>query len=93
MLFVVGVITVAAGLAMLLGHNARSGGVLPVVVTLTGWLMLIKGSMFLFLSPEAVYGTLLAGIHFEQLFYFYMAFVLLLGICLTYAGFRAAAKG
>jgi hypothetical protein len=37
--------------------------------------------------------ALLAGIHFEQLFYFYMAFVLLLGICLTYAGFRAAAKG
>jgi hypothetical protein len=88
-LFVVGVIAVAAGLAMLLGHNVWSGGVLPVVVTLTGWLMLIEGSMLLFLSPEAVYGTLLAGIHFEQLFYFYMATVLLLGICLTYSGFRA----
>jgi hypothetical protein len=74
---------------MLLGHNARSGGVLPVVVTLTGWLMLIKGSMFLFLSPEAVYGTLLTGIHFEQLFYIYMAFVLMLGTCLTYAGFKS----
>ncbi|MGD0974837.1 MAG: hypothetical protein ABR866_12150 [Candidatus Korobacteraceae bacterium] len=91
-LFVVGVIAVAAGLAMVLGHNVWSGGVLPVVVTLTGWLMLIKGSMLLFMSPEAVYGTLLAGIHFEQLFYLYMAMVLFLGICLTYAGFRSTAR-
>ena len=91
-LFVVSVIAVAAGLAMVLGHNVWSGGVLPVVVTLTGWLMLIKGSMLLFMSPEAVYGALLARIHFEQLFYLYMAMVLLLGICLTCAGFRAAAR-
>src|ERR1700681_4999138 len=56
-LFVVGVISMAAGLAMVLGHNVWSGGVLPVVVTLTGWLLLIKGSMLLFLSPEAVSGS------------------------------------
>ena len=91
-LFVVGVIAMAAGLAMVLGHNVWSGGVLPVVVTLTGWLLLIKGSMLLFLSPEAVYGMLLAGIHFEQLFYLYIATVLLLGIFLTYAGFRSTAR-
>jgi len=91
-LLVVGVIAVAAALAMVLGHNVWSGGVLPVVVTLTGWLMLIKGSMLLFMSPEAVYGTLLAGIHFEQLFYLYMAMVLVLGIYLTYAGFRSTAR-
>lgn len=91
-LFVVGVIAVAAGLAMVLGHNIWSGGVLPVVVTLTGWLMLIKGSMLLFLSPEAVYGTLIAGFHFEQFFYYYMAFVLLLGTCLTYGGFKSTPR-
>ena len=92
-MFVVGVIAVAAGLVMVLGHNVWSGGVLPVVITLTGWAMLIKGSMLLFLSPEAMYGPLLAGIHFQQLFYLYMATVLLLGIGMTCAGFRAAAKG
>jgi hypothetical protein len=91
-LFVVGVIAVAAGLAMVLGHNVWSGGVLPVAVTLTGWLMLIKGSMLLSLSPEAVYGMHFAGIHFEQRFYFSLAFVLLLGICLPYAGFRSTAR-
>ena len=91
-LFVVGVIAVAAGLAMVLGHNVWSGGVLPVVVTLTGWLMLIKASMLLFLSRESVYGTLIAGFRFEQLFYPYMAAVLFLGACLTYGGFRAASR-
>ncbi len=33
-LFVIGVIAVAAGLAMVLSHNVWSGGVHPVVVTL-----------------------------------------------------------
>jgi hypothetical protein len=91
-LFVIGVVAVVAGLAMVLGHNTWSGGTLPVVVTLTGWLLLIKGSMLLFLSPEGVYAVLLAGIHFEQFFYLYMAVVFLLGICLTYAGFRSVAR-
>jgi len=88
-LFVIGVIAVAAGLAMVLGHNVWSGGVLPVIVTLTGWLLLSKGVLLLFLSPEAVYGLLLAGIRFEQFFYPYIAVVLLLGICVTYSGFKA----
>src|SRR5690348_14216277 len=33
----------AAGTALVIGHNVWSGGVLPVVVTLLGWLTLIKG--------------------------------------------------
>lgn len=88
-MFVVGVIAVAAGLAMVIAHNVWSGGVLTVAVTLAGWLLLIKGSMLLFLSPRAIYETLLAGIRFEQLFYLYMAAVLLLGMCMAYGGFRS----
>ena len=42
LLFVVSLIAVAAGLAMVLSHNVWSGGMLPVVVTVTGWLMLTK---------------------------------------------------
>jgi hypothetical protein len=91
-LFVTGVIAVVAGLALVLGHNVWSGGALNVVVTLTGWLLLLKGSMLLFLSPEAVYGSLLAGIHFEKFLYLYMAAVLLLGICLTYGSFNYRSK-
>jgi hypothetical protein len=85
-LFVVGVMAVAAGLAMILGHNVWSGGALPVIVTLIGWSTLTKGLLFLFLSPETASGFFLGGLHYEQLFYLYAAISLLLGIYLTYGG-------
>src|SRR5579862_123251 len=45
-------ISLAAGLAIVLGHNIWSGGLLPILVTLLGWLMVIRGVLFLFLSNE-----------------------------------------
>jgi hypothetical protein len=91
-LFIVGVITLVAGLAMILGHNVWSGGVLPVIVTLVGWLTLIKGLLFLFLSPEAAVGFFLGGLHYEQLFYLYVAISLIFGVYLTYGGFRSTSR-
>jgi hypothetical protein len=41
-LLVYAVISIAAGLAMILGHNVWSGGTLPVAVTLVGWLIFGK---------------------------------------------------
>src|SRR5437870_5350292 len=46
-------IDLAGGLAIVLAHNVWSGGGLPILVTLIGWLMLIRGVLFLFLPPEA----------------------------------------
>jgi vacuolar-type H+-ATPase subunit I/STV1 len=88
LLYVVGVMAVAAGLAMVLSHNVWSGGALPVIVTLIGWLTLIKGMLFFFLSPEAEARVFLTGLHYEAYFYVYAAISLLLGIYLTYGGFR-----
>ena len=88
LLLIFGMVWLIAGLAMVLAHNVWSGGVLPVVVTLVGWLILIRGLLLLFLSPAAAIG-LFAGLHFEQLFYLYLAISLLFGIYLTYSGFRA----
>lgn len=88
MVFIVGLIALVAGLAMILGHNVWSGGALPVIVTLIGWLALIKGLLLLFLSPEAVLG----GLQYEQLFYMYAAIALILGVYLTYAGFRSTSR-
>jgi hypothetical protein len=87
LLFLTGVIAVAAGLAIVLGHNVWSGGAPPVIVTLTGWLMLIKGVSLLFLSPEGTYQFYFVGLHYERLFYLYTAIPLVLGVYLTYAGF------
>ena len=42
MIFIVGLITLAAGLAIVLAHNIWSGGALVVVVTLVGWITLIS---------------------------------------------------
>jgi hypothetical protein len=92
MLFVTGVIAVAAGLAMVLGHNVWSGGMLPVLVTLTGWLLLTKGVLLLFLSPETAAGLFLAGLHLEKLFSLYAGIALFLGIYLAYEGSRQSGR-
>ena len=50
----IGMIVLLGGLAMVLSHNIWSGGALPVVVTLFGWIILIRGVLILFLSPDAM---------------------------------------
>jgi hypothetical protein len=88
LLYVFGLIVVAVGLAMILAHNVWSGGALPVIVTLIGWLTLIKGLLFLFLPPPAAVGIVLWGSAYEQFFYLDVAVAFVLGAYLTYAGFR-----
>jgi hypothetical protein len=46
-----GVIAVGIGLGLVIGHNVWSSGALPVVVTVVGWLSLIKGVALLVLRP------------------------------------------
>ena len=91
-LFVTALLGLAAGLAMVLGHNVWSGGALPVVVTLTGWFMLIKAALLLFLSPEAANDFFLTILHYQQHFSLYSAIPLLLGLYLTIAGFRSTPR-
>src|SRR5208283_3796651 len=86
MMLIVGIITLAAGLAVVLAHDIWSGGALVVVVTLVGWITLIKGLLFLFLPPEMGAGFFLGQLHYQELFYVYGAFSLVLGIYLTYGG-------
>ncbi len=88
LMFAVGVIALVAALAMVLGHNVWSGGALPVVVTLVGWLLLCKSILILFLSPEAASAIFIDRLDYEHLFYLYAGFCLLLGIYLTYAASR-----
>jgi len=76
---------VAGLIAIVLCHNVWSGGVLPVMVTLTGWIALIKGVLLLFLSPSEVYRLLLEGLHYEQFFALYTAIPMLLGIYLAFS--------
>ncbi len=89
MMLVLGVITLAAGLAMVLAHNIWSGGALAVIVTVVGWLTLIKGLLFLLLPTEMEAEFFLRELHCDQLFYLYMAISLVLGVYLAYGGFTS----
>jgi hypothetical protein len=88
LLFIVALLAMAAGIAIVLTHNVWSGGALPIIITLVGWLSLFKGLTFLFLPPDAAVNYF-AALHYEQLFYLYAAIDLILGAYLTYSGFRS----
>jgi hypothetical protein len=88
LLLLVEVLGLAAGLAVVLGHNVWSGGALPVAITLLGWLMAIRGAVLLALPQDAVM-KLFEALRYEKLFYVYMAVTLLLGVFLTIAAFGA----
>jgi hypothetical protein len=71
------------------GVRFWSGGALVVIVTLVGWITLIKSLLFLFLPPEVEAGFFLRQLHYQQLFYLYTGVSLVLGIYLTYGGFKS----
>ncbi len=83
-----GVIALAVGVAVVLGHNVWSGGVLPVVVTLVGWTAAIKGA-WLLATPSAMLRKMYAAMHYERFFVVYMAGTLALGAYLVWAGFQS----
>src|SRR6266700_1557375 len=51
-LLILGMIALIGGLAMVLCHNVWSGGALPIIVTLFGWSILIRGLLLLFLPCQ-----------------------------------------
>jgi hypothetical protein len=87
-MLVYAIISLAIGVAMILGHNVWSGGALPVVVTLVGWLILAKGALLLFLAPGALTGVF-GEMHYGEHMYLYFAPAFAIGIYLTWAGFTA----
>jgi hypothetical protein len=89
LMFTYAIISLALGLAMVLGHNVWSGGALPVVVTLVGWLILAKGVLLLFLTPEALTQHF-ARMQYGEHLYLYLTPSLVIGLYLTWAGFTAS---
>ena len=81
-------ITLALGLALVVGHNVWSGGALPITVTVVGWLTLIKGLAFLAIPPAQMI-KLYDGLQYERFFFVYMGVTLALGFYLSVAAFSA----
>ena len=88
-LYVFGLTIVAAGLAIVLRHNVWSGGALPVIVTLIGWMTLLKGLLFLFAPPPVAAGIAVWGGAYQQFYYLDVMVALILGAYLTYGGFTS----
>jgi hypothetical protein len=84
-----GLILLCTGLALVLAHNLWSGGALTIIVTLVGWITMLKGLLMLVLSPQAEMSLFLRQFHYQQFFYVYAALTLCLGLYVTYAAFRS----
>ena len=89
MLMNLGMAALLAGLAIVLSHNIWSGGALPVVVTLFGWILLLRGLLLLMLPHETVV-RIFEMARFADFFTVYAALPLILGLYLSYAGFTAS---
>ena len=81
-----GSLNLAAGLAIILGHQIWSGGVLTVVITLIGWLVALRGIVWLF-TPQEKLTQYYEALHFEQKYYVATAITGALGLYLSIAGF------
>jgi hypothetical protein len=89
-LFSYAVISLAMGVAMVVGHNVWTAGALPLVVTLVGWLILAKGLVLLVLSSTML-SAMMDQMHYAAHYPAYLAPAMVLGLYLTWAGFTAKA--
>jgi hypothetical protein len=86
LMWTVGVFTTLVGVVILVTHNRWSGGLLPVIVTIYGWMVLIKGVTFVWL-PASAAGAFYNSPQFSRYFYGYFIVSLVIGAYLTYGGF------
>jgi hypothetical protein len=83
-----GMVATAVGLAVFLGHEVWSGGVLPVLVSLMGWAGLLRGLTLLLVPGERI-AAVYKGAGFERYFRAWMVAVLALGLWMAWLGFTA----
>ena len=86
LLFIVEIFGLIAGLAMVLTHTVWSKDLLAFIITLIGWVTLVRSIVLLFL-PSAAVDRFLKTIRYEQNYYIFATIALILGAYLTFAGF------
>ena len=92
LLFVLGILGMTGGLAIILVHNVWSGGALSVMVTLVGWTAALKGITLMVFAALGLGSVILDALQYGRFFYLYMGFAALLGLYLAISGFRAEAQ-
>ncbi len=86
LLLFIDIVALAAGLALVIGHHVWSGGALPVIVTIVGWVVLLKALALLFVPQDQMI-RLYEALNYKKYFFAYMSATLVLGLYLTIAAF------
>lgn len=89
-LLLLGLVRVVFGVVIVLVHNVWRQGIWPLVVTLTGWAILVRGVAVLLIPPDAIAGIMNAT-HVVDFYYLYAAIPLALGGYLALRGFSVSA--
>ena len=75
-----------SGLSVVLTHNIWNAGFLPLVITLTGWVLILRGIMSMFVPGDSI-ARMISRLKVEEPSWLYAIFVLVIGAYLTWAGF------
>lgn len=87
LIYVLGVIDLILGLVIVLTHNIWQGPTLLVVVTIMGWLLLIKGILRMML-PTSFIKRVYTKYYKDAPLMLSAIIILALGIYMAYAGFH-----
>jgi hypothetical protein len=85
-LFIGALISLMVGILLILIHNIWTGDLLTIVVTLLGWVLTLRGIIWLFV-PAGLLRKLVNSAKKEQTYYVITCIVFVIGIYLTFAGF------
>jgi hypothetical protein len=85
-LFMVGVILLLSGLSVVLTHNIWNAGFLPLVITLIGWVLVLRGILSMFVLGDGI-ARMIRWFKVEEFSWLYAILVLVIGAYLTWAGF------
>jgi len=86
LLFVLGVIQLLGGLAIVLTQDVAAGETLPLVLTMIGWWLMVRAVLLMFLSQDTLW-ALFDAMELEKYYYASNTIGLVLGAYLTYVGF------
>ena len=85
-LFMVGMVLYLGGVAIVLTHNVWSGGPPTVVITLIGWVLILRGVASMFLPGQSM-TRIIRVFKVEEFSWLYGLLVLVIGAYLIYSGF------
>jgi hypothetical protein len=90
-LLLLGLFRAVTGAVIVLIHNVWTRGLWPLVVTLVGWSLLVRGVMDFFVPTELML-SLAASLHMADFYYLYAALPLVVGAYLCLRGFSASVR-